>query len=152
MDSSRPLVPLPTTALHQRAGDADRSAVCDQLSTHFAAGRLSPEDLDARLSAAMTAGTVLDLRRLLQDLPLAPAPGLAPARPPTSGAGWNVLDVLALLAVIGCLAVAAVAILGLGINGQSALLVAGFAGGCVAALGGAALAHLVHRGVAALGR
>lgn len=144
MDTPRPLVPLPTTGLHQRAGDLDRSAVCDQLSTHFAAGRLTSDELDARLGAAVRAETLLDLRRLVGDLPLAPAPVTAPPQP-APRSPWRAADLLALLAVVGCLGFAALMILVLGLTGQGWLVAAGFGGGCVAALGGASLTHLVHR-------
>jgi hypothetical protein len=143
MDTSGPLVPLPA-ALHQRAGDADRSAVCDQLAAHYAAGRLREEELDARLSAAVSAPTLVELRRLVGDLPsLTPA---APPAPVPTGVRWNVLDVVALLAVVGCLGFAGLAVLALGAGGSPGLVVAGFLGGSVAAVGGAALAHLAHRG------
>jgi hypothetical protein len=145
MDTYRPLVPLPATGLHQRAGDLDRSAVCDQLSTHYAAGRLRPDELDARLGAAVTAETLLDLRRLVSDLPLAPAP--APARTQAPRPTWGLLDVLALLALIGALGFAALMVLVLGAGDRSWLVVAGFFGGSVAAVGGASATHLVHRGL-----
>lgn len=138
------LAPRPATALQQRAGDLDRSAVCDQLSAHFAAGRLREDELDARLSAAVHATTVLELRRLTADLPPADLPVLAPAaavRP-----GWTALDVVALLAVIGCLGLAALLVLGLAVGGAGGMAVLGFLGGSVAAVGGAALTHLAHRG------
>lgn len=150
MDPSRPLVPLPTSGLHQRAGDLDRAAVCDQLSAHYAAGRLRPEELEARLGAAVAAETLLDLRRLVSDLPLAPAPvpppapRLAPVRP---AVGWRPLDVLALLTVIGCLFTAELMLLTLGMTDQGWLVVGGLLGGSVAALGGGALTHLLHRRV-----
>lgn len=150
MDTPRPLVPLPTTGWHQRAGDLDRSAVCDQLSTHFAAGRLRSDELDARLTAAVNAETLLDLRRLVNDLPLPPAPLTpAPLNPapsaPVPRASWRTLDVLALLAVIGCLCFAFVVIFALGVTNNSWMLAAGIFGGGVAAVGGASLSHLLHR-------
>jgi hypothetical protein len=130
MDTPGPLVPLPA-GLHQRAGDADRSAVCDQLAAHYAAGRLREDELDARLSAAVSAPTLVELRRLVSDLPSPTAPAPPPA-PLPYGARWSVLDVVALLAV--------------GASGSPGLVVAGLLGGSVAAVGGAALAHLAHRG------
>ena len=80
-----------------RVSDADRDGVTAQLRDHFAAGRITPGELDERLSAALSAKTVGDLRRIMADLPgplpapLGPAPlGTAPlgtalpgaARPP----------------------------------------------------------------------
>jgi uncharacterized protein DUF1707 len=142
MDTPGRLLPLPP-ALHQRAGDLERNAVCDQLAAHFAAGRLSADELDARLGAAVTAPTLLELRRLLSDLPVA-APVLArPAAP--AARRWTASDVLAGLTLSAALAFAGLAVLVLGIAGQGALLAAGFFGGLLAAAGGAALVHLLHR-------
>ena len=56
-----------------RASDADREAVAAKLRDHFAEGRLDQDELDERVSAALTAKTVGDLRRLMTDLP-EPAP------------------------------------------------------------------------------
>ena len=146
MDTSGPLLPLPTALpgpLHQRAGDLERNAVCDQLAAHYAAGRLSAEELDGRLGAAVSAPTLLELRRLVADLP-APLP-TAP-RPPAPVRVWSALDVVALLAVIGCLGFAGVMTLVLVAMGGVAVALGCFLGGSVAALGGAALTHLLHRG------
>lgn len=88
---------------------------------------------------------MLDLRRLVSDLPLAPAPPPAPASSPAARGLWRTVDLLALLAVIGCLGFAALAILVLGLSGEGWLVAAGFVGGSVAALGGASLSHLAHR-------
>lgn len=143
MNTPRSLVPLPTAGLHQRAGDFERSAVCDQLSTHFAAGRLRSDELDVRLTAAVNAETLLDLRRLVSDLPLAPAP--PPPLPPAPPAGWRTIDTLAMLAVIGCSGFALLMILVLGVSLQSWLLLGGLFGGAIAAVGGASLTHLLHR-------
>jgi hypothetical protein len=65
-----------------RVSDADRDRVTAQLRDHFAAGRITPGELDERLSAALTAKTFGDLRRIMTDLPgPVPAP-LGAARPP----------------------------------------------------------------------
>ena len=63
-----------------RVCDADRDRVTAQLRDHFAAGRIAPGELDERLSAALTARTFGDLRRIMADLPgPVPAPlGAAP--------------------------------------------------------------------------
>jgi hypothetical protein len=143
MDTPGHLLPLPAAALHQRAGDLERNAVCDQLAGHFAAGRLSADELDARLGAAVTAPTLLELRHLLSDLPTA-APVLTRAAPPAVRR-WSATDVLAALTVAAALAFAGLAVLLLGAAGQGVLLAAGFFGGLVAAAGGAALVHLLHR-------
>jgi hypothetical protein len=62
-----------------RASDADRDRVAALLRDHFAAGRLAPGELDERLTAALNAQTLGDLRRALADLP-----GAAPVVPPAS--------------------------------------------------------------------
>lgn len=65
-----------------RVSDADRDRVTAQLRDHFAAGRITPGELDERLSAALNAKTFGDLRRIMADLPgPVPAP-LGAARPP----------------------------------------------------------------------
>jgi hypothetical protein len=144
MDPSTSLTPRPSSALQQRAGDLDRTAVCDLLSTHFAAGRLREDELDARLGAAVHAVTLLELRRLTADLPPLPTTSPAPVLVPTRAA-WTTLDVVALLVVLGLLGLAGLAVLVLGVSGGGAIAAVGILGGSVAATGGAALAHLAHR-------
>ena len=61
-----------------RTSDADRDRVAALLRDHFAAGRLTPEELDERLTAALSARTFGDLRRVMADLP-EPAPVLRQA-------------------------------------------------------------------------
>ena len=58
---------------HIRISDADRERVAARLREHFAEGRLSSEELDERISAALSAKTFGDLRRPMADLP-DPAP------------------------------------------------------------------------------
>jgi hypothetical protein len=61
-----------------RVSDADRERVAGRLREHFAEGRLTQEELDERLSAALSAKTTGDLRRVMTDLPgLAPVPAQA---------------------------------------------------------------------------
>ena len=52
-----------------RVSDADREQVTTRLREHFAEGRLSSDELDERVSAALGAKTVGDLRHVLADLP-----------------------------------------------------------------------------------
>jgi hypothetical protein len=52
-----------------RVSDADRERVAERLREHFAQGRLSSEELDERISAALGAKTFGDLRRIMTDLP-----------------------------------------------------------------------------------
>ena len=67
-----------------RVSDADRERATARLREHFAEGRLSSEELDERISAALSAKTAGDLRRVLADLPepeTAPAPAGWPSPP-----------------------------------------------------------------------
>jgi len=64
-----------------RVSDAGRDRVSDQLRDHFAAGRITSGELDERLSAALSAKTFGDLRRIMADLP-GPVPALRHAAPP----------------------------------------------------------------------
>jgi hypothetical protein len=52
-----------------RISDADRERVTARLREHFAEGRLSSEELDERITAALSAKTFGDLRRIMADLP-----------------------------------------------------------------------------------
>jgi Domain of unknown function (DUF1707) len=72
-----------------RTSDADRDRVAELLRDHFAAGRLSREELDERLTATLSAKTVGDLRRVLADLP-EPAGVLRPSSrvPPRAASAW----------------------------------------------------------------
>ncbi|GAA2104439.1 DUF1707 SHOCT-like domain-containing protein [Actinomadura alba] len=54
---------------HLRVGDAERDEVAVSLHDHFAQGRLSREELDERLEAALGAKTAGDLREVTRDLP-----------------------------------------------------------------------------------
>jgi uncharacterized membrane protein len=65
-----------------RVSDADRERVTARLREHFADGRLTSEELDERITAALNAKTFGDLRRVMADLP-EPAPtGPEAADPP----------------------------------------------------------------------
>jgi Domain of unknown function (DUF1707) len=72
-----------------RISDADRDRAAARLREHFAEGRLSPEELDERLSAALSAKIAGDLRRVMADLPgAAPVQAHAgPLGPRASGGG-----------------------------------------------------------------
>jgi hypothetical protein len=56
-----------------RASDQDRERTTAQLREHFAAGRLSDEELSERSQAAYAARTHAELQGLLADLPQLPA-------------------------------------------------------------------------------
>ena len=61
---------------HLRVSDAERQAVTDRLSEHFAAGRLDQAEFDERVSQAMNAKTRGDLSGLFADLPETGAPAV----------------------------------------------------------------------------
>jgi DNA-binding transcriptional ArsR family regulator len=52
-----------------RAGDADRDAAAAALGEHFAQGRLTLDELSARLDVTLTATTHGELSQVAQDLP-----------------------------------------------------------------------------------
>ena len=99
-----------------RISDADREQVAARLREHFAEGRITPDELDERISAVFAAKTYGDLRHVLADLPdeppsapLAPQPGQAG---PWGGPHWVVhrrhgprFLPLALLALIAALVI-----------------------------------------------
>ena len=74
-----------------RVSDTDRDSVTARLRDHFAEGRLTPGELDDRISAALNARTFGDLRRITAYLPgavpWAPAEAQRPRRagPPWTG-------------------------------------------------------------------
>lgn len=144
-------VPRPTPR-STRIGDRERANTCDELSAHFAAGRMTSEELDERLAAAVGARTEAELRWVLADLPPLDQerprsdPPLAPPQQSPSTA-WSAWDVIVLLVLLGCVAVAglaAVALVVAGIGGF-AYIVATFLSALVAGTGGAAAVHLAHR-------
>jgi hypothetical protein len=52
-----------------RVGDSEREAVAAELREHYAQGRLTIEDFQRRLDAALTARTRGELDKLITDLP-----------------------------------------------------------------------------------
>src|SRR5436309_10662420 len=60
-----------------RASDEQRERAAEEIRDHFAAGRLSDEELSDRVQAAYAARTQGELKTLLADLPRLPA---SPAR------------------------------------------------------------------------
>jgi hypothetical protein len=74
-----------------RISDSDRERVTAQLRDYYAEGRLTAEELDERVTAALSARTIGDLRGLMADLPSpAPAAGTgAPSTPPFAGSPWR---------------------------------------------------------------
>ena len=58
----------------QRIGDAERDRATEYLREHMSVGRLSQDEFDERITAALQARTAADLEPLFSDLP-APRPG-----------------------------------------------------------------------------
>jgi DNA-binding MarR family transcriptional regulator len=56
-------------APHERVGDADRETAAAALGEHFAQGRLTLDELNARLDATLTARTHGELSQAARDLP-----------------------------------------------------------------------------------
>jgi hypothetical protein len=52
-----------------RIGDAERDQIIGKLGDHYAAGRLTRDELDTRMNTAINAKTAVDLAELLKDLP-----------------------------------------------------------------------------------
>lgn len=55
---------------NMRAGDADRERLVEQLREHHAAGRLTLDEFDERMTKAYAAKTYGELRTLTRDLPV----------------------------------------------------------------------------------
>lgn len=58
----------------QRIGDAERDRAAEYLREHMSVGRLTQEEFDERVTAALQARTAADLEPLFTDLPV-PKPG-----------------------------------------------------------------------------
>ncbi|MBV9415584.1 MAG: DUF1707 domain-containing protein [Solirubrobacterales bacterium] len=56
-----------------RVSDEQRDRAAEEIREHFAAGRLTDEELSERVQAAYSARTEQELKRLLSDLPKLPA-------------------------------------------------------------------------------
>ena len=69
-----------------RVSDAERNAVADKLSRHYADGRLDEAEFKERLDAAMSAKTQGDLAGLFDDLPPL---ATEPPPPPRAAGGWS---------------------------------------------------------------
>jgi Domain of unknown function (DUF1707) len=65
-----------------RIGDAERDATMTQLREHFAAGRLTMEELAERIDQALTAKTQGQIDGLMADLPRLPSGAAAESQQP----------------------------------------------------------------------
>jgi hypothetical protein len=72
-----------------RIGDAERDVALTQLREHFAAGRLTFDELTERIDAALAARTQRQIDEIMADLPRPPRVSRAeparPAEPPEAG-------------------------------------------------------------------
>ena len=67
-----------------RIGDEDRVAAIEELSRHYAAGRVDQQEFDERSAAVYEARTRGDLRPVFADLPPGPGAGSAEVAPAAS--------------------------------------------------------------------
>ena len=80
--------PRPRVGPHAlRIGDAERDAAAADLGEHYAAGRLTLDELNERLDAVFTSKTFGQLTRIMADLP-GPGRLLRRAAPGRTGGGW----------------------------------------------------------------
>jgi uncharacterized membrane protein len=70
-----------------RVGDAERDAAAAWLRENYAQGRLTLDEFNERLSAALAATTERELSQLTQDLPHTAAP--SPPLPQSTPGGWQ---------------------------------------------------------------
>ena len=94
-----------TSAGSLRVGDAERELVAGRLADHHAAGRLTFDELDERLTATWSARTRADLAATLGDLPISAPPPPTPSDrrpPPPAATGWrgHLASYLAVIAVL----------------------------------------------------
>ena len=84
-----------------RASHADRDQMIDALKTAFVQGRLTKDELDARIGQTLAAGTYAELATVTADIPAGPAgaqppppkpppwrPALSIERLPITFSGW----------------------------------------------------------------
>jgi hypothetical protein len=93
----------PARRTGQRASDADRDIAADILCAAVGDGRLTLDELDDRLGAALSAQTTIELAALIADLPGRRCGPARPSRPSDqfarsgfpSASRWAVLQALA---------------------------------------------------------
>ena len=74
------------TDVQMRAADADRDRIVERLRSAAAEGRLSADELEGRLEAALAAPTYAELDRVVADLPAQALPARAARHRPELGA------------------------------------------------------------------
>jgi hypothetical protein len=77
-----------TSGFEMRVGHAERDAVTAELREHYAAGRITLDELNERLDKALAAKTKADLNALMTDLPSVPGAGTGASVGGSAGAGW----------------------------------------------------------------
>ncbi len=92
-----------------RAGHADREQVIEALKDAFVQGRLTRDELGARVAQTLASRTYTELAALTADIPPAPA-AAGPARPPAPARRWPLVKAAA--GSGGCLVIAAAAFWG----------------------------------------
>jgi hypothetical protein len=97
-----PVYAGPVQAPAQRASDADRDIAADILCAAVGDGRLTLDELDDRLGAALSARTTIELAALIADLPgrRRPPPSAQPLDPAArlgfpAPSRWSVIQALA---------------------------------------------------------
>ena len=90
-----------------RVGDVERDAAAAELGEHYAAGRLTIDELHERLGLVLSARTRADLTHVLADLPtIRRARPPAPASPPSRERQHDPADHAGRLAAVALLLVA----------------------------------------------
>ena len=84
-----------------RAADADRDRVAGILGTAYSEGRLSKDEYDARLEAALSARTYADLDQVVTDLPVPAVPAVPGPAMVTPVAGTNGFAIASLACGLG---------------------------------------------------
>ena len=128
----------------RRAGDVERTAICEALAEHYVSGRLSRDELENRLGWAVRAVTEEDLRRLIDDLPVVPVDPPRPNPSVDGGQTWPASVVIAVVALIVSVFVAGGMLLVLGAVSPLLFIGACLGGGAavvVGASGGYLLTH-----------
>ena len=138
-----PPAPLAMPTPDLRIGDAERSAACDELAVHFAAGRLTEGELSERIESAARAQRAAELYALFHDLPRpgprTPAAGRAPV-----GRGYGDATVAAGVIAAACTLTCFLMVAG-SVLIAPPIAVFALIGGFHAAIGGGSIGWLLAR-------
>jgi len=86
--------------VHLRASQADREGVIDAVKAAYVAGRLTEDELEARVGQAFAAQTHPDLAAITADIPACPV-AAQPARRPDRVVAWGTGTIIAAAALGG---------------------------------------------------